>query len=162
QKKAIEYWSKGGVVRWNEILLELVANSDLPPEPNDQGVYPAPDANNPFANPRYPFANPPYGARAYSYVSVAQFEALKAAWHFKYLYTRPQPSKIDNSIQSLGGAADLPAYPSEDAVESGVAVVLLRLLFPTGVDLINQKAAEQQEVARLTGRATASDIAEGL
>ena len=162
QKKAIEYWSKGGAVRWNEILLELVASVDLPPEPNDQGVYPAPDVNNPFANPRYPFANPPYGARAYSYVSVAQFEALKAAWYYKYLYNRPQPSKVDSSIQALAGSADLPAYPSEDAVEAGVASALLKLLFPTGVDLINQKAAEQQEVAQLTGKATASDIAAGF
>ncbi len=34
QKKAIDYWKAGGAVRWNQILLELVASTDLPPEPN--------------------------------------------------------------------------------------------------------------------------------
>jgi len=38
QKKAIEYWKAGGAVRWNQILLELVASTDLPPEPNPDGV----------------------------------------------------------------------------------------------------------------------------
>jgi hypothetical protein len=60
--------------------------------------YPVPDATNPFADPVFPFANPPYAARAYSYVAVAQYEALKAAWYFKYLYNRPAPSKVDGNI----------------------------------------------------------------
>ena len=83
QRKSIDYWSKGGVLRWNEILLELVARANLPPAPNPDGTYPVPDANNPFADPQFPFGNPPYAARAYSYVTVAQFEALKAAWYYK-------------------------------------------------------------------------------
>ena len=33
QRAAIDYWSRGGVLRWNEILMELVADSDLPPAP---------------------------------------------------------------------------------------------------------------------------------
>ena len=94
------------------------------------GTYPAPDANNPFADPQFPFANPPYAARAYSYVTVAQFEALKAAWHYKYLYNRPAPSRVDSGIQTLMPTTDLPAYPSEDAVLSGVTAEMLQLLFP--------------------------------
>src|SRR5512138_2328726 len=85
QRRAIDYWSGGGVLRWNEILRELVARHDLPPAPRGDGSYPAPDAENPFADPEFPFANPPYAARAYSYVTVAQFEALKAAWFYKRL-----------------------------------------------------------------------------
>src|SRR4051812_43316487 len=76
QRKAITYWSGGGILRWNEILLGLVARADLPPAPAPDGTYPVPDANNPFADPQFPFGNPPYAARAYSYVAVAQFEAL--------------------------------------------------------------------------------------
>ena len=68
-------------------MLEMVARADLPPPPNADGTCSAPDANNPFAEPQFPFGNPPYAARAYSFVSVAQFDALKAAWHFKYLTT---------------------------------------------------------------------------
>ena len=88
QQRMVEYWDDGGVVRWNEILMGLVARYNLPPAPNPDDTYPVPDANNPFADPNFPFANPPYAARAYSYVAVAQFEALKAAWYYKYLYNR--------------------------------------------------------------------------
>ena len=58
-----------------------------------------PDAANPFADPQFPFANPPYAARAYSYVSVAQYDALKAAWYYKYQYRRPAPSQVDTHRQ---------------------------------------------------------------
>ena len=68
QQKAMDYWGRGGVLRWNEIMLEMVARADLPPPPNVDGTYSAPDANNPFADPQFPFGNPPYAARAYSYV----------------------------------------------------------------------------------------------
>ena len=50
-----------------------------------------PNPANPFADPQYPFSNPPYAARAYSYVSIAQFEALKSAWYYKYQYKRRVP-----------------------------------------------------------------------
>ena len=162
QKTAITYWSAGGVMRWNEIMRELVARADLPPEPNPDGSYPVPDPKNPFANPQYPFSNPPYAARAYSYVSVAQFEALKAAWYWKYQYNRKSPYQVNSAIQPLMPVTNLPSYPSEDAVEAGVNAALLKLLFPTSADEINQKAAEQQQSAMLAGRASASDIAAGV
>jgi hypothetical protein len=162
QKTTITYWSSGGVLRWNEIMRELAAKSDLPPAPNPDGSYPVSSAANPFADPQYPFSNPPYAARAYSYVSIAQFEALKSAWYYKYQYKRASPSKNDSSIQSLMPSSDLPSYPSEDAVEAGVNQALLKLLFPTSADYIDAKAAEQQQVAQLSGRASASDVAAGL
>jgi membrane-associated phospholipid phosphatase len=162
QRRALDYWNQGGVLRWNEIMLELVSRANLPPAPGADGTYPVPDANNPFADPQFPFGNPPYAARAYSYVAVAQYEALKVAWHYKYLYNRPSPSKVDGNIRPLIRVTDLPAYPSEDAVVSGVTVELLKLLFPTAVEQITLKAAEHRQAALLGGRATASDIAAGL
>jgi hypothetical protein len=39
---------------------------------------------------------------------------------------------------------------------------MLQLLFPTEVELVTRKAAEQRQAAVLSGRATASDIAAGL
>jgi hypothetical protein len=162
QRTAIEYWSEGGVMRWNEILLELVARANLPPAPAPDGTYPAPDANNPFADPQFPFGNPPYAARAYSYVTVAQYEALKVAWYYKHLYNRRAPYQVDSSIRSLMPATGVPAYPSEDAVVSGVTTELLKLLFPTAVEQITLKAGEQRQAALLSGRASASDIAAGL
>src|ERR1044072_9503268 len=108
QRKAIDYWSRGGVLRWNEILIGLVAPYTLPPVPNADNSYPVPDANNPFADPQFPFANPPYAARAYSYVTVAQYDALKAAWYYKYLYNRPAPWRVDSAIKPMMPTSDLP------------------------------------------------------
>jgi hypothetical protein len=162
QMRIIEYWSGGGVLRWNQILRELVARYNLPPAPNADGTYPSPDAENPFADPNFPFANPPYAARAYSYVAVAQYEALKAAWHYMYLYNRPSPFDNDSQIKSLMPETGLPAYPSHDAVLSGVSAEMLKLLFPAAVEEITLKAAEQRNAALWSGRASSSDISKGL
>jgi hypothetical protein len=161
QRRIIDEWKGGGVLRWNELMLQLVARANLPPAPNPDGTYPIPDANNPFADPVFPFGNPPYAARAYSYVAVAQYEALKAAWYFKYLYNRPAPSKVDSGIQAFI-PTEVPAYPSEDAVMSGVNAEIMKLLFPAYVELITVKAGEQRQAALLSGKATASDIAAGV
>ena len=162
QRKIVEYWSAGGVVRWTEIMMGLVSRYNLPPAPAADGTYPVPDANNPFSDPMFPFGNPPYAARAYSYVAVAQSDALKAAWHYKFLYNRPSPARVDSGVQALVPATDLPAYPSEDAVLSGVTADLLRLLFPASVEEITLKAAEQRQAAIWAGKATASDVAAGV
>lgn len=162
QRNTMAYWSGGGVLRWNQVLRGLVARYNLPPAPRGDGSYPIPDANNPFADPNFPFANPPYAARAYSYVAVAQYEALKAAWHWKYRYNRPSPSSVDNGVRRLVPANALPAYPSEDAVLSGVTSEMLKLLFPASVEEITRQAADEREAALLSGKATASDIAAGL
>lgn len=162
ERTLIAYWSASGVLRWNEILRNLVAANDLPPEPNANGTYPAPDPNNPFDMPTYPFSNPPYAARAYSYVSIAQYEALKAAWYYKYLYNRAQPYQNNSKIQLLMPATGLPSYPSEDAVEAGVNATLLAKLFPTGITLINDQVNQQQEAVLLSGKASSSDWTAGF
>jgi hypothetical protein len=162
QRKAIEYWSGGGVLRWNQFLRELVSRFNLPPVPRADGTYPAPDANNPFSDPQFPFANPPYAARAYSYVSAAQYEALRATWAYKDQYKRPAPYKTDNTIKSLMPESDLPAYPSEEAVMAAVTAKMLEVLFPTAVEEIRKKAFEQRNVAIWSGKATASDVTAGV
>ena len=161
QRDAIAYWSGGGVMRWNQILRELVARYNLPPAPQN-GAYPVPDAENPFGDPQFPFANPVYAARAYSYVSAAQFDALKAAWYWKFQYNRLSPAKADNGIQQLMPITDLPSFPSEDAVLSGVTVEMLKTFFPAAVQEITLRAAEQRNAALWSGKATASDLAAGL
>jgi hypothetical protein len=161
QRDTIDYWSGGGVLRWNQVLRELVARYNLPPAPRADGSYPAPSATNPFADPQFPFSNPPYAARAYSYVSVAQFEALKVAWAYKYQYKRPAPSKVDSGIQALMPSSGLPAYPSEEAVMAGVNQAMLKLLFPAAVEEIAAKAQDQENAALWGGKAAPSDIAAG-
>ncbi len=137
-------------MRWNQILLALVSRFNLPPAPNPDGTYPVPDANNPFSDPQFPFGNPPYAARAYSYVTVAQFDALKAAWYYKYLYNRPSPSKVDSSVKALVPTTDLPAYPSEDAVMSGVTAEVLSYLFPSGAKEFDT-LKDEASISRLYG-----------
>ena len=162
QRQAIAYWSGGGVMRWNQILRELVARYNLPPAPKDEGGYPVPDAENPFGDPAFPFANPVYAARAYSYVSAAQYDALKSAWYWKFQYNRLSPAKNDNTVAALMPITDLPSYPSEEAVISGVTVEMLKSLFPAAVEEVTLKAAEQRNAALWSGKATASDLAAGL
>ena len=106
QQASIKYWSAGSVLRWNEILRELVAKHNLPPYQNEDGSYPAPNAANPFSYPEFPFSNPPYAARAYAYITAAQYDALVAAWHYKKLYNRSAPYKIDPAIKALVPKSD--------------------------------------------------------
>jgi hypothetical protein len=161
QREVIQFWSGGAILRWNQILRELVARFNLPPAPSADGTYPAPNAANPFADPQFPFSNPPYAARAYSYVSVAQYEALKSAWFYMHDYRRPSPFRVDSGVQSLMPDAGLPAYPSHDAVTAEVSAAMLRLLFPAAVDEIDQHAADHRNAALWSGRAAPSDIAAG-
>ncbi|HTF21044.1 MAG TPA: phosphatase PAP2 family protein [Chryseolinea sp.] len=162
QRDAVEYWSGGGVLRWNQFFRDLVSRYNLPPAPKADGTYPVPDAENPFGDPAFPFANPPYSARAYAYVSASMYDALKAAWYFKYLYKRATPYANDAGVEALVPKTDLPAYPSEDAVMSGVSAEVLKFLFPAAVEDITLKAAEQRNAALWSGKAVSSDIAAGL
>jgi hypothetical protein len=148
-------------LRWNEILRELVAKHNLPPYQNPDGTYPFPSANNPLAYPQFPFANPPYAARAYAYVSAAQYDALVAAWYYKQLYQRKAPYKVDSSLKVLIPKSDLPSYPSEDAVVEGAAVEMLKLLFPGDQDFIQQKAEEHKKARIIAGANVRSDIEAG-
>ncbi len=161
QQAKISYWGAGAVFRWNELLRELVAKYNLPPYQNADGTYPFPNANNPFAYPLFPFANPPYAARAYAYVSAAQYDALVAAWYYKRLYSRPAPYKTDNAIIPRLSPTDLPSYPSEDAVLAGVTAEMMKLLFPDEIANIQQKLEEAELAKIMSGLATRSDIEAG-
>ena len=162
EEKMVRYWGAGAVLRWNEILRELVAKYNLPPVQNEDGTYPFPNANNPLAYPYFPFANPPYAARAYAYVSGAQYDALVAAWHYKTTYNRPAPYKNDESIKVLLPTSDLPSYPSEDAVVAGAAVEMLKLMFPGEQDFIQQKVDEHMRARLIAGMNVRSDLEAGL
>jgi hypothetical protein len=161
EKRIVKYWSAGAVLRWNEIMRELVAKHNLPPYQNADGTYPAPNANNPLAYPQFPFANPPYASRAYAYISAAQYDALVAAWHYKKLYNRAAPYAVDQTLNVLIPRSDLPSYPSEDAVVAGAAVEMMKLLFPGDQDFIQQKAEEHKRSRIIAGANVRSDIEAG-
>jgi hypothetical protein len=161
EKRIVKYWSAGAVLRWNEILRELIAKHNLPPYQNADGTYPFPSANNPLAYPQFPFANPPYAARAYAYVAAAQYDALVAAWYYKKLYNRLAPYKVDATVNALIPQSDLPSYPSEDAVIEGVNTEMLKLLFPGDQDFIQQKAEEHKRARIIAGANVRSEIDAG-
>ena len=162
QRGSIEYWSGGGVMRWNEIMRELVAKADLPPAPRN-GTYPAPDPENPFADPRFPFGNPPYAARAYSYVSR---RAVRGPQGRLVLQAPVQPAVAVEGRQRRAGAH----------ADHGPARLSLRRRGP----LRRDRRAAQAPVPHLrggdhaarppssgrrrcsSGKASASDIAAGL
>jgi hypothetical protein len=162
QQASINYWSVGGVLRWNEIMRTLVAKHNRPPYQNPDGSYPNPSGANPFANPEFPFSNPPYSARAYAYVSAAQYDALIATWYYKKIYNRPAPFVVDNTLSVLVPKSNLPSYPSEDAVLAGVTVELLKLLFPTEIAFIQEKAEEEKLYRIISGANVRSDIDAGF
>ncbi|MCX6316378.1 MAG: phosphatase PAP2 family protein [Bacteroidetes bacterium] len=161
EKDLVKYWGAGAVLRWNEILRELVAKHNLPPYQNADGTYPFPNANNPLAYPQFPFANPPYAARAYAYVAASQYDALVAAWHYKKLYNRPAPYVTDPTVQVLIPRSALPSYPSEDAVVASASVEMLKLLFPGDQDYINQKFEEHKKARLIAGANVRSDLEAG-
>ena len=161
EKDIVKYWSAGAVFRWNEILRQLVAKHNLPPYQNAEGTYPVPNANNPLAYPQFPFANPPYAARAYAYVSAAQYDALVAAWYYKKLYNRPAPYAVDATLNVLIPKSDLPSYPSEDAVVEGVTTEMMKLLFPGDQDFIQLKAEEHKHARLISGANVRSDLDAG-
>lgn len=144
QQEAVVYWGAGAVYRWNEIARELAARYNLAPASNAAGVYPVPSASDPTADPKFPFANPPYTARMLAHLSVAQYDALVAAWKFKYQYKRLAPSKVDATVRAALPVSALPTYPSEDAVVAAASAVILKAMFPGEVAFIDAKVAEHR------------------
>jgi hypothetical protein len=161
EQELVNYWGAGAVLRWNEIMRELVAKHNLPPYQNADGTYPIPNANNPLAYPTFPFSNPPYAARAYAYLSAAQYDACIAGYHYKSVYNRAAPFSVDANIKTLLPKSTLPSYPSEDAVVMGASVELLKLLFPGDQDFINQKAEEHKRARLIAGANVRSDLDAG-
>ncbi len=58
QRQAIDYWAGGGVLRWNQVMRELVARYNLPPAPRDNGTYVCPGRQQPLRGPAVPLRQP--------------------------------------------------------------------------------------------------------
>jgi hypothetical protein len=160
-QKLIKYWGAGAVLRWNEIMRELVAKHNIPPASNPDNTYSIPSSTNPLAYPTFPFSNPPYAARAYAYLSTAQYDALVTAFHYKQKFNRPAPSTLHSDIKLLLPKSSLSSYPSEDATVSTTSVEILKLLFPGDIDYINAKATEHKKARLQSGANVQSDIDAG-
>jgi hypothetical protein len=165
QKTAVTYWGAGAVYRWNEIARELCARYNLAPVAGLDGKYPVPNADstkkNPNYYPKFPFANPPYSSRALASLSVAQYDALVAAWSYKYKYNRLAPSKYDASIATSLPVTALPSYPSEDAVVAGASYTVLAAMFPGEIAFLDAKLLEHKNSRYWAGMNVESDVTAG-
>ncbi len=161
QKSKAEYWSNNPILRWNEISRELSAKYNLAPAPNPDGTYSVPSAATPDKYPLFPFAHPPYSCRAFAYLAVGQFDAMVSAWHYKYKFNRPAPSRIDSGVATLWPISDLPSYPSDGATVAAVSQAILTAMFPLEKDFIAQKAEECFNSLLWSGTNVQSDIDAG-
>lgn len=161
QIDAIEYWTNNPVLRWNEIALELAAKYNLIPAPNPDGSYTLPVSTDPGRYPNFPFAHPPYTCRMLAYLSVAQFDGLITAWHYKFQYNRPSPHNVDNTVPSAYVENNLPSYPSDGAVIATVSRDILTAMFPLERGYLADKAIEHLFSLKWSGQNVESDITAG-
>lgn len=160
-EKAVDYWTQNPIIRWNEIALELIAKYNLIPGPNPNGTYTLPNPANPEGPPAFPFAHPPYAVRALAYLSVAQFDGLITAWHYKYKFNRSAPFLQDNSIQARYKDNIVPSYPSDGAVLARTSRKILTAMFPLEAEYLAAKEEEHLRCLKLSGINVQSDIDAG-
>lgn len=161
QKRMVEYWTNNPIIRWSEIASELTTKYNLIPGPNEDNTYTLPNPANPSGPPPFPFAHPAYGCRALAYLTVAQFDALITAWHYKYTYNRPAPYVTDSSIPSVYNKSTLPSYPSDGAVIAAASKAILSALFPLEKDYIEKRAQDHMASLIWAGVNVQSDIDAG-
>ncbi len=149
QEKKITYWGAGGVIRWNQILRDLVSKYNVAPA---VGVIP---------DPMKPFTNPPFAARAYALLSVAQHDALIATWKLKYEINRPAPKTLNGEVAPFFDMSLLPSYPSEQAVIANVSASVMKALFPAEANFIDTLAEEHRNAVYWGGTGTQSDVVAG-
>ena len=103
--------------------------------------------------------DPPLASRGYSYTTIAIYDAVVAAWHWKYEYDRRGPS----GVSQVGSAAPDPSYPSEHAAIAGAASRVLEHIFPEEPVGIFDQLAEEAASARVqAGLNFRSDVEAGL
>ena len=100
----------------------------------------------------------PRSSRAYSNVSVAMYDAVVAAQHWKYVYDRKGPD-TDSTVTRTPG----PSYPSENAAIAGAASRTLAYLYPGFPKArLDQQAERAADSLVASGAIRPSDAKAGL
>ncbi|MDQ4132752.1 MAG: vanadium-dependent haloperoxidase [Actinomycetota bacterium] len=103
--------------------------------------------------------DPPLASRGYSLTTVAMYDALVAAYHWKYEYGRRPPT----GVATLVAPGPDPSYPSEHAVIAGAASRVLTYLFPDRpVGIFDEMAEEAAQSRVQAGANYRSDVEAGL
>lgn len=161
QKEAVSYWTNNPLLRWNEIALELATKYNLIPAPNADGTYPSPDPSKPDQYPLFPYSHPPYTSRMLAYLSVAQYDGLIIAWHYKTKFGRKAPYELDPQIKSAYDENGLSSFPSDGAVVAVSSRDILIAMFPLEKKFLEEKANEHLESLILAGINVKSDVEAG-
>jgi len=132
--ESIVFWNNGSVIRWNEITRNLVVKNNT---------------------------SPLMASRVYALLSVAQYDALVAAWNNKYTFNRSSPNELDSSIQPAVQTTSDPAYPADHAAVAGASAVVLSYLYPNETAWLNKQAAADEESRLAAGVNFRSDINAG-
>jgi hypothetical protein len=96
-----------------------------------------------------------------AYLTVAQFDGLISAWHYKYQFNRLAPYQNDNSIESAYAETMLPSYPSEGAVIAVASRNILSAMFPLEKKYLEERATEHLASLKWSGSNVSSDIVAG-
>jgi membrane-associated phospholipid phosphatase len=134
QVAAVHFWNEGATVRWNEIARDLVAKH------------------------RTSHAQ---ASRAYALLSVAQYDALVAAWNNKYFYRRRPPEATTSGLKPIASAPPDPVYPSEHAAVAAASATVLGYLYPDETSSLQARASEDELSRLIAGVNFRSDVAAG-
>jgi membrane-associated phospholipid phosphatase len=106
--------------------------------------------------------NPPRAHRGLALVHVAIYDAVIAAWFWKYIYHRPRPDQLDRSLAPSVEPPRHPTYPSEHAAIAGAAARMLGYLFPADAARLKTSAKEAALSRLQAGVNYRSDIEAGF
>ena len=103
--------------------------------------------------------NPPLSSRNGALIHVAMYDAVLAAYHWKYQYNVAAPE----GVSTLVPVSPDPSYPSEHAAIAGAASKVLAYLYPSQPALRLDEMAEEAAQSRVAaGTNTPSDVEAGL
>lgn len=106
--------------------------------------------------------NTPRAHRELALVNAAIYDAVVAAWFWKYVYHRARPDRLDHSLSPSVEPPNHPTYPSEHAAIAGAAARMLGYLFPADADALKTMAAEAALSRLQAGVNYRSDIEAGF
>lgn len=103
--------------------------------------------------------DPPLSARNYALLHVAMYDAVLAAYHWKYQFNSAAPK----GVTTVDPPSADPSYPSEHAAVAGAASKVLAYLYPAQSAQRLDEMADQAADSRIAnGTNTRSDVNAGL
>jgi membrane-associated phospholipid phosphatase len=110
-------------------------------------------------------AGQPVGAfpvRAYTYVSLAIYDATVAAWNAKQAYQRARPSEVEPTIRARVPVPRSPSYPSDYAATAAAAATVMAYLVPAEAEYFHRLAEEAGKSRLYAGVEYPTDYFAGL